>query len=95
MGTQMEAAVLGWYVLTETDSPFLVGSISAARMSLNLMALFAGAIVDRLPRHQLLAAVEMGPASLGAVMLVLILSDQLQVWHIFVIVMVAGLVRVF
>ena len=51
MGTQMEAAVLGWYVLTETDSPFLVGSISAARMSLNLMALFAGAIVDRLPRH--------------------------------------------
>ena len=95
MGTQMEAAVLGWYILTETDSPFLVGSISAARMSLNLMALFAGAIVDRLPRHQLLAAVEMGLASLGAVMLVLILSDQLQVWHIFVIVMVAGLVRVF
>ena len=95
MGTQMEAAVLGWYVLTETDSPFLVGSISAARMSLNLMALFAGAIIDRLPRHQLLAGVEMGLASLGAVMLVLILSGQLEVWHIFVIVMVAGLVRVF
>ena len=95
MGTQMEAAVLGWYILTLTDSPFLVGLITAARMSLNLLALFAGAIVDRVPRHQLLAAVEIGLASLGLVMLVLILSDHLEVWHIFVIVMVSGSVRVF
>ncbi|HCP22703.1 MAG TPA: hypothetical protein DIT90_01105, partial [Dehalococcoidia bacterium] len=58
MGTQMEAVVLGWFVLTLTDSPFLVGAISAARMALNVLALFAGAVADRVPRHRLLAGVE-------------------------------------
>ena len=46
IGNQMEMVVLGWFVLTLTDSPFLVGAISAARMSLNIMALFAGAVAD-------------------------------------------------
>ena len=95
MGTQMEAAVLGWYILDLTDSPFLVGLISAARMSLNLMALFAGAIVDRLPRHRVLAAVEIGLSSLGIVILFLILAGRLEVWHIFLIIMLAGSIRVF
>ena len=95
MGTQMEAVVLGWYVLTLTDSPFLVGLISAARMALNMLALFAGAIVDRMPRHQILATVEFIMASLGLLMLALILSWQLEVWHIFAITVVAGMVRVF
>lgn len=95
MGTQMEAVALGWFILTLTDSPFLVGLISAARMSLNIFALFAGAISDRLPRHRLLAAVEFTMAFLGLVMLLLIISGLLEVWHIFLIATVAGMVRVF
>lgn len=95
MGTQMEALVLGWFVLTLTDSPFLVGAISAARMALNIMALFAGAIADRVPRHKILAAVEFLMAAFAGVMLVLILTGLLETWHIFAIAVVAGMVRVF
>ena len=95
IGTQMETVVLGWYILTLTESPFLVGLISTARMSLNLLALFAGAIADRLPRHKLLAAVEFAMAGLGLTMLLLILSGLLEVWHIFGITVVTGMVRVF
>ncbi len=95
MGTQMEALVLGWFVLTLTDSPFLVGAISAARMALNIMALFAGAIADRVPRHKILAAVEFLMAAFGGAMLVLILTGLLETWHIFAIAVVAGMVRVF
>ena len=95
MGTQMEAVVLGWFILTLTNSPFLVGLISAARMALNFLALFAGAIADRLPRHRLLAAVEFIMAALGLVMLALILGGWLEVWHIFAITLVAGMVRIF
>ena len=91
----MEAVVLGWFILTLTDSPFLVGAISAARMSLNIMALFAGAIVDRVPRHKILAAVEFLMAGFAGVMLVLVLSGQLETWHIFAIAVVSGTVRVF
>ncbi len=95
MGTQMEAVVLGWFILTLTDSPFLVGAISAARMSLNILALLAGAIADRVPRARLLAAVEFLMAGFGIVMLILIVSGQLETWHIFLIAVTAGMVRVF
>jgi len=95
MGTQMENLVLGWFVLDLTDSPFLVGLIASARMSLNFMALVAGAVADRLPRQRLLAAVEVVMALLGIGMLVLILTGRLQVWHVFAITGVAGMVRLF
>jgi len=95
MGTQLEAVVLAWFILHLSDSPFLVGAISAARMSLNILALFAGAVADRVPRHRLLAAVEFAMTAFGMVMLVLILSGRLEMWHIFLIAVIAGMVRVF
>ena len=95
VGTQMESAVLGWFVLTLTDSPFLVGSIAAARMALNFLALFAGAIADRLPRNLLLVSVEFVMGLMGILMLALILTDLLEVWHIFAITLFMGVVRLF
>jgi predicted MFS family arabinose efflux permease len=95
MGTQMEAVVLGWYVLTLTDSPFLVGLISAARMGLNFLALFAGAVADRVRRQRLLATVEFLMTSLGLLVLLLILTGWLEVWHLFAVTLVTGLVRMF
>ncbi len=95
MGSQMEFVVLAWFVLTLTDSPFLVGLISAARMALNFLALFAGALVDRLPRHKLLAATEFTMGIIGLVMIGLIVSGLLEVWHIFAATVIAGMVRMF
>ena len=95
IGTQMESAVLGWFVLSLTDSPFLVGSIAAARMALNFLALFAGAIADRLPRNLLLVSVEFVMGLMGILMLALILTDLLEVWHIFAITLFMGVVRLF
>ena len=95
MGTQMEGVVLGWFILTKTDSPFLAGAIWSARMSLNIMSLFAGAIADRIPRHKILAAVNFMTAALSILMLLLILSGRSEMWHIFSIVVVAGMVQVF
>ena len=95
IGSQMESAVLGWFVLTLTDSPFLVGSIAAARMALNFLALFAGAIADRLPRNLLLMSVEFVMGIMGILMLALILTDLLEVWHIFAITLFMGVVRLF
>ena len=95
IGTQMEAVVLGWYILAITESPVLVGLISAARMSLNVFALFAGAVADRVPRNKLLAVVEFTMAFLAILMLGLIVSGFLQMWHIFFIAVITGMVRVF
>ena len=95
MGTQMEMVVMGWFVLTLTDSPFLVGAISAARMSLNILALFAGAVADRVPKQRVLATVEFLMAAFAGVMILLILSGVLETWHIFLLAMTTGMVRVF
>ncbi len=95
LGSQMETIVVVWYVLNLTDSPFLVGLTASARMGFNFLALFAGATADRVPRRILLAVVEFLLASFALLMLVLIATGLIQVWHIFVITLAAGLVRLF
>ena len=92
---QMESVALGWLVLIRTDSPFLVGSIASARMALNFLALFSGAVADRMPRHLLVAAVMFAVSLLSLVMFTLLQSGRLEVWHIFALVLVGGLVRLF
>ena len=95
IGSQMEAVVLSWFILELTDSPLLVGLIASARMGLNFLALFAGAIADRLPRHRILAAIDLVMTSLGLLVLALLLTGQLEAWHLFAVTLGAGLVRIF
>ena len=92
---QMEAVALGWLVLIRTDSPFLVGLIASARMALNFLALFSGAIADRVPRHKLVAAVMFTASLLSLAMFTLLQSGRLEVWHIFALVLAGGMVRLF
>ena len=94
-GNQMEALILAWYVLEVTGSPLLVGLIASARMGLNFLAIFSGAIADRLPRHRLLAFVELVMTCFGVSVLILMLTGFLEVWHLFAITLTAGLVRIF
>ncbi len=95
MGSQMEGMVLGWYVYELTDSPLLVGVVAAARMGLNFLALFAGAVADRMSRQRLLAGVELIMTCLAVSMLILILNGEPKVWHIIAITLAGGLVRMF
>jgi len=95
MASQMETVVVVWYVLNLTDSPLLVGLTASARMGFNFLALFAGATADIVPRRTLLVIVEALLASLAVLMLILIASGMIQVWHIFVITLASGLARIF
>ena len=91
----METVVVVWYVLNLTDSPFLVGLTATARVGFNFLALFAGATADIVPRRTLMIIVQAVLASLAVLMLVLIATDLIEVWHIFVITLLAGLARIF
>ncbi len=95
MGAQMEAVVVVWYVLNLTDSPFLVGLTATARLGFNFLALFAGATADIVPRRTLMMIVQAILASLALLMLILIATDFIEVWHIFIITLAAGLARIF
>jgi MFS family permease len=104
----MESAVLAWYVLELTDSPVLVGMIAGARMVLNFLALYAGAMVDRLARNRILVIVQFIMAGLALIMLSLIPTEYIQdaktgstlarlaqIWPIFIITMGVGIARLF
>ena len=67
IGMMGEVVVLGWLALTLTDSPFLVGVAMGARaLPLFFVGVPAGALADRLPRHQLLIAAGAGQALTAA-----------------------------
>jgi len=91
----METVVVVWYVLNLTDSPFLVGLTAAARLGFNFLALFAGATADIVPRRTLMIIVQAVLASMALVMLFLIVSGLIEVWHIFIVTLAAGLARIF
>ena len=95
MGQQMETVVVVWYVLNQTDSPLLAGLTATARMGFNFLALFAGATADIVPRKTLLVMAQSAMAILAILMLVLIVTGWIEVWHIFGITMAAGLARIF
>ena len=91
----MESLALGWLVLNMTDSPFLVGLIASARMALNFLALFSGAVADRVPRQRLVATVMFAVSLLSLGMFALLVSGRLETWHIFALVLAGGFVRLF
>ena len=95
MGSQMETVVVVWYVLNWTDSPLLAGLTATARLGFNFLALFAGATADLVPRRTLMIIVQAVWAALAVLMLILIVTDLIEVWHVFIVTLAAGLARIF
>ena len=95
MGSQMETVVVVWYVLNWTDSPLLAGLTATARLGFNFLALFAGATADLVSRRTLMIIVQAVLASLAVLMLILIVTDLIEVWHVFIVTLAAGLARIF
>ena len=85
VGRQMEVIAVLWLVLELTGNAVLVGLAGAAPLSLAFMSVFAGAVVDRLPRRLLLAAMQFIAAALAFLLMLLLFLDALQVWMIFLI----------
>ena len=95
VGRQMEVIAILWLVLELTGNAVLVGLAGAAPLSLAFLSVFAGAVVDRLPRRLLLAVMQFIAAALAFVLMALLVMDTLKVWMIFVIIMGGGAFRTF
>ncbi len=88
---RMEILVLGYLVLQLTDSPFQVGLIAvclnAPRPALSL---YGGLIADRLDRQRILVGVHTTYFGLATVILVLLIADAIQPWHVFIAMFLQG-----
>jgi MFS family permease len=92
-GSEMETLILGWYILVATDSPFLVGILGALRFSGTLTAPIVGVLADRISRKIMLIALRAVAGAAALALLILVATDLLVPWHIFVIAGFSGLVR--
>ena len=91
----MEFLVLAWFILQETESPFLLGLYAALRYMGTLFSPFYGILVDKYDRTRLLQILRATLTGFALLFLLLIPTGILNVWHVFILVGVAGMARAF
>lgn len=92
----MELLVLGYLILQLTDSPFQVGLIAVfLNAPRPVLALYAGVIADRLDRRLIMIGVHASVFGIALALLVLLITDSIQPWHVFIAVFLQGAAKVF
>ena len=90
---EMEALILGWYILTATGSVQQLVIVAALVWLGSLFSPFFGVAGDRVGHRTLLCLTRGFYAVLAAILAALTLSNALQPWHVFAIATLAGLLR--
>ncbi|MCH8309729.1 MAG: MFS transporter, partial [Chloroflexi bacterium] len=96
VGMGMEHVALGWLVLELTDSPFMVGVASAARMApFFFLGIVSGAVADRVERRMFLRLLALAGVIISGLTAVVLFRDTEQVWPIILLAMGMGCVWAF
>ncbi|MBI2864413.1 MAG: MFS transporter [Chloroflexi bacterium] len=95
-GIHLRSVATGWLVYDLTKSAFLLGLVgTATALPMLFLAPLTGVVVDRMDRKKLLTYSH----SLGLIAMVslatLILAGRVEVWHVFVFVLVYGTLQAF
>jgi MFS transporter len=90
---EMEALILGWYVLAATGSVQQLVIVAALAWLGSLFSPFFGVAGDRIGHRTLLCLTRGFYALLAGVLTALTLSEALAPWHVFAISALAGLMR--
>jgi MFS family permease len=81
LGLGMQQVILGWVMLTLTDSETMVGAVYAVRSAPNLVVgLAAGSLTDRYDRRSLMRLAAFGMAGVSFLIAWLASHGQLTVW---------------
>ncbi|MFD0444923.1 MFS transporter [Streptomyces indonesiensis] len=94
-GTWMSRIAQDWLVLSLTGSSTAVGITTALQfLPMLLFGLYGGVIADRCPRRQLLLFTQTALGLCGLALATLTLSGHVQVWHVYLIAFLLGMVTV-
>lgn len=96
IGTWMQTVAQSWLVYRLTDSAALLGLVGfASQIPVFILAPVGGAFADHHNRHRILIIAQAIAMLLAAALAGLTLSGLIQVWHIFVLASLLGLVNAF
>jgi MFS family permease len=94
VGTWMQMVAQPWLVYRKTGSSFLLGSVGfASQIPVFVLAFIGGNIADRYNRHKVVIGTQIAAMVLALVLAILTLTDVVQVWHIFVLSALLGVVN--
>jgi MFS family permease len=96
IGTWMQNVAQAWLVYRLTGSSALLGLVSfASQIPVFLMSPVGGIVADRFRRHRVVIATQTASMILALALAALTLSGTIQIWHIFVLSVLLGVVNAF
>ena len=96
LGNWVEQTAVAWILYEMTNSPLLLGLSGLFRaVPMIGLALFGGAIADRVPRRVLLLLTESSMLIASLTVGLLALTGQLQFWHLYVLSFASGTLSAF
>lgn len=94
IGTWLQIVAEGWLVLQLTNSPFLIGLVSALALVPSLLfSLFGGVIVDRFPKKHILLVTQYSAMILALLYGLLTVFHVITIWEIMVLAFLLGVVN--
>jgi MFS family permease len=96
IGTWMQSVAQAWLVYRLTKSALLLGTVGfASQIPVFLVAPLGGITADRVNRQRLVIATQISSMVLAGILAWLTLSGRVQVWHIFALASLLGVVNAF
>lgn len=96
IGTWMQSVAQSWLVYRLTGSGVLLGAVSfASQFPIFLVAPIGGLVADRQNRHRVVIATQTASMVLAFALAWLTLANRVQVWHVFVLSALLGVVNAF
>ena len=94
IGTWMQNIAQPWLAYTLTRSPFLLSLIGALQfLPLLLFSLFAGVIIDKYPKKNILIFTQSASMVITLFLAILVWTGQIRYWHILVLATLVGFVN--
>lgn len=93
--SSIEMLAVGWLVLELTDSPSMVGLVAALRWVGMGLGPFFGILTDRFDRRQTIIILRLAGGGYALTLAVLYFTSVLAVGHIFVLVLIGGILNAF
>jgi MFS family permease len=96
IGTWMQSIAESWLVYRKTGSALLLGATAfASQIPVFVVAPLGGIVADRFNRQRVVIGTQISSMILALVFATLTLTGLIQVWHIFVLALLLGVVNAF
>jgi MFS family permease len=96
IGSWMQTTAQSWLVVSMTGSAFKLGLVNVCQFApVLVLGLYAGVVIDRVPKRTVLLATQSAAAILAAILAVLDGTNHVQLWHVYALGLGIGVVNSF